>query len=1237
MLDENVQELCTFLAHSTKNEDKVVIINVEGMKCHSCVKNIQEKLLEKQGIHQAVVSLEDKRGFISALFLSSLHNTIVSFDPSKLDDNDIVDVINSMALNASLKYVNVLDRNVTRTPQKIPNFQKAVVEIRGMTCHSCVNTIEETVGRNDGIKSISVSLNECQGQLLIRFTFNEQNPILTFNYTAIVELISDMGFDAELQGTEDFVEEKSVEKSLFVRKMKDKKDEPSVKLGLKTSKFCMANNDSFEKRTFSIEGMTCASCVAYIERNIGKLKGVHSVVVALMSSKAEVVYDSMIIAAEDIADGINRLGYRAAVIDDGFNNHSVLNLLISGLTSETCVSRIESHVVARKGIESCSVSLVASVARIEYTPTFIGPRDIIKVIEDLGYSATIASHDEKLKRLDHSAETAKWRNSLLVSLLFGIPVMGVMIYFHWFQHTPMHPENQTPIFIPAISLDNLILFVLCTPVQIIGGKYFYLQSWKALKHGSANMDVLIVLATTISFSYSFIVIMTAIILRWPSSPMTFFDVTPMLITFITLGRWLEYKAKGKTSEALSKLMSLQAKEALLVTRDCADGRILSEENINVELVQRGDVLKVVPGAKIPVDGIVVDGKSVADESFVTGESMPVVKKQGSTVIGGSVNQNGTLLIQATHVGQETTLAQIVRLVEEAQTSKAPIQQTADRIAGFFVPVVVGLAALTLLIWIFVGFYIYDDDNRDTITKWEIILKRAFEAGIAVLAIACPCSLGLATPTAVMVGTGIGAVNGILIKGGEPLEMAHKITTVVMDKTGTITEGRPRVIRVQTLIPETCLSLRKMFAIIGSAESNSDHPIATSIAHFVKEWLNTKEWASVRRFHASAGNGIVCEIRKVDEMLQNVGLSKEKASKINCTIKLNNNDVSVIRKNHYDINEETFSVSEHFRVVIGNERWMKKNAVVIDKFTQNLVEEEQKSGYISVICAINGQIVVVVSIADVVKSEGSLAVWALQRMNIRVILLTGDNARTAGATARQVGIREVFAEVLPNQKRIKIEQLQHTKERVAMVGDGINDSPALATANVGIAIAAGSDVAIESAGIVLVKNDLIDVVAAIDLSKRTTRRIQLNFLFAILYNAIGIPIAAGVFMPWGFTIQPWMAAAAMALSSVSVVTSSLLLRFYKKPDKQTLDCAEFRAHQARLAMGDWPVVVHRGLDDSGVRRSLSKSSLNSFISTIASIFGSQQSVSRVTPSERKLLLRSNSNEAGKSDSPTALIV
>ncbi|MFH4980487.1 hypothetical protein AB6A40_007196 [Gnathostoma spinigerum] len=514
-------------------------------------------------------------------------------------------------------------------------------------------------------------------------------------------------------------------------------------------------------------------------------------------------------------------------------------------------------------------------------------------------------------------------------------------------------------------------------------------------------------------------------------------------------------------------------------------------------------------------------------------------------------------------------------------------------------------------------------HHDNMERLEAAFKRAFEAAITVLAIACPCSLGLATPTAVMVGTGVGANNGILIKGGEPLETAHKVTTVIFDKTGTITEGKPKLVRIRTLVSQKALQIDRILCIVGSAESNSEHPIGVAIASFVKEYMGTEEWTTVRRFHASAGSGISCEISDVDKMLQNsknddVVLLAKKLSRVGSFVQIPNSDIEIIQD---DIHEDpgTLFHKETLAVVMGNERWLIRNGVSVDENAYTILEEEQTKGCIAVLFAVNGRCIGVISIADKVKKEAALAVWALQEMGNHVVLLTGDNIKTAEAIARQVGITEVFAEVLPNQKQLKIQHLQENGEVIAMVGDGINDSPALACANVGIAIAAGSDVAIESAGIVLVKNDLIDVVAAIALSKKTTRRIRINLLFAIFYNAIGIPIAAGVFLPLGFSIQPWMAAAAMAMSSVSVVSSSLLLRTFNKPTIQSLSSAEFYRHEARLRMGQCHIVLHRGINDFGVRRQNSKLSVGSVLSAISSVFSSTQSLNRVKPKDREKLL------------------
>ncbi|PAV63414.1 hypothetical protein WR25_08379 [Diploscapter pachys] len=670
-------------------------------------------------------------------------------------------------------------------------------------------------------------------------------------------------------------------------------------------------------------------------------------------------------------------------------------------------------------------------------------------------------------------------------------------------------------------------------------------------------------------------------------------------------------------------MSLQAKEATLVTME--DGRITSEKGINIELVQKDDLIKVIPGAKVPVDGVVIDGKSSADESFITGESMPVVKKQGSTVIGGSVNQKGLLIVKATHVGNDSTLAQIVRLVEEAQTSKAPIQQLADKIAGYFVPAVVILSLLTLIGWTIVGYYT-TDSKMTPLLRFETVIKVAMEAAITVLAIACPCSLGLATPTAVMVGTGVGATNGILIKGGEPLEKIHKATTIVFDKTGTITEGRPRVVALHCNRSPVVLPLRTIALVCGSTESASEHPIGSAVTQFAREVLGSSDWAAVSRFHVAAGHGVSCRLdglKRVTNMITNdsrtilsLGAGEE--------ITIPGTEIKLHQLATMDAPRSGGSL-DSVEVVIGSERMMAKLSIEIDDKTRMQMHEEQLNGRIAVLCAINREIVCVICIADQVKKEAAMAVWALREMAMRIVLLTGDNAKTAESTAKWVGIDEVFAEVLPNQKQEKIKQLQNAGEKVAMVGDGVNDSPALASADVGIAIAAGSDVAIESAGIVLVRNDLIDVVAAIKLSKATTRRIRYNFLFAIIYNLLGIPIAAGIFRPVGLVLQPWMAAAAMAMSSVSVVTSSLLLRRFKKPTFGTLYCARFKEHEAMLAKGEFRVSVHRGLDDSGVFRSRTSSRLSALSSKLDSLLGSTSSIASGFGQKRKYALLEEKDE------------
>lgn len=738
--------------------------------------------------------------------------------------------------------------------------------------------------------------------------------------------------------------------------------------------------------------------------------------------------------------------------------------------------------------------------------------------------------------------------------------------------------SQHYMLIPGLNLENLLMFIFCTPVQIFCGRHFYKQAYLSLREGSANMDVLIALASSISYLYSVVVLIIAIVLQNNFSPTTFFDTTPMLMIFVSLGRWLEHIAKGKTSEALSKLLSLQALEGRLVSLD-EKGNIISEEIIDANLLKRGDLIKVVPGAKIPTDGQVVQGESACDESIITGESLPVEKKVGSNLIGGTTNQTGRLVMRATHVGKDTALSQIVRLVEEAQTSKAPIQKFADLIAGVFVPIVSGVSILTLLAWLLIGWFRFDliksyspyhRDTNHAVTHIEMTIELAFQFAITVLCVSCPCALGLATPTAVMVGTGAGATNGILIKGGEPLEIAHKIRSIVFDKTGTITQGVPSVTKIVRFLSEEKFALKNFLNLIASAENNSEHSLARAVVEFAKDYLKKETFHKCVNFQAVPGCGIKTKV-----------IYKEDDSET-----LKSNQISEFEnltwfEDQYNGRQfgqvcEDDASSKWYDVLIGNREWMKRNFIDIDKKIISEMEAYELNGNTCFLCAIDQVIVGMISIADKVKEEAHLTVYTLQKMGLEVYLLTGDNFKTANNIANQVGIKKVFAEMMPSDKVSKIKEIrQRTGGKVAMVGDGINDSPALAEADVGIAIGTGTDVAVEAADIVLIRNDLLDVIAAIELSKSTVRRIRFNFFFATVYNLVSIPLASGAFLPLGLNLKPWMASATMAFSSVSVVFSSLLLKFFKKPSLRRLMSREYLKYLQMQEANDEKLSIYYG--------------------------------------------------------------
>ncbi|XP_075055167.1 copper-transporting ATPase 2 isoform X2 [Mixophyes fleayi] len=1047
-----------------------ITIHIDGMHCKSCVHSIEGSISDLPGVGSIKVSLENKTAVIcflkSITDLLTLKKTIEELPPGNFKvtlpvGGDLSPTSRSKS-NLHLSYKQ----------NQLAATDKAVISIGGMTCGSCVSSIESMISQRKGIQSISVSLPGGVGTIYYSHTETNSEELRT--------TIEDMGFDATLvsdsplsvsnnqpSSTEPEVKKNSPDMTKTLNLHQDyildvlpKKPDPDIPL---------RDNTTAQKCVLQITGMTCASCVSNIERNLKKKDGIISVLVALMAGKAEVKYIANIIEPSEIAQLIENLGFGAVVLDGCTATHGSIELVIIGMTCASCVHNIESRLMRTRGILQASVALATCKAQVKFDPEMIGLRDIIQVIEVIGFQASLPKRDLTAHNLDHKQEIRQWRKSFLFSLIFGIPVICIMIYMLFAHNNHYGPSAMDTNIIPGLSITNLLFFILCTLVQSFGGWYFYVQAYKSLKHKATNMDVLIVLATTIAYIYSVCILIVAIAEESQQSPETFFDTPPMLFMFIALGRWLEHIAKSKTSEALAKLISLQATEATVVTLG-SNHSVVREEQVAVELVQRGDIVKVVPGGKFPVDGKVIEGTSMADESLITGEPMPVRKKPGSMVIAGSINAHGSVLVEATHVGSDTTLAQIVKLVEEAQMSKAPIQQLADKISGYFVPFIICVSILTLMAWMTVGFVNFDviikyfPSYSKIISKAEVIIRVAFQTSITVLSIACPCALGLATPTAVMVGTGVAAQNGILIKGGEPLEMAHKINTVMFDKTGTITQGVPKVMRVLLLGDVVRMPLKRMLAVVGTAEASSEHPLGMAVTKFCREELGTESLGYCTDFQAVPGCGIRCKVNNVESVL----MQSEEGL----------NEQNIYKSGFTHPQEDTFLIMapdlqgaaapEPHSVLIGNREWMRRNGLHISSDVDEAMTDHERKGQTAVLVAIDGALCGMIAIADMVKQEAALAVHTLKAMGVDVVLITGDNRKTAKAIATQVGIRKVFAEVLPSHKVAKVQELQNEGKRVAMVGDGVNDSPALARADIGIAIGTGTDVAIEAADIVLIR-------------------------------------------------------------------------------------------------------------------------------------------------------------------------
>lgn len=815
-----------------------------------------------------------------------------------------------------------------------------------------------------------------------------------------------------------------------------------------------------KQTTLGITGMTCATCAASIEKALSGVPGVDKATVNIATEKTTVEYDPSSVSETDLLKAIENAGYGVIT--------SELTLSLVGMTCATCAGTIEQALQRVEGVISASVNFAAEKAMIHYNPEVATVARLKKAVADAGYQARVSDASAQDSEGEaRERESRKLKFLVMFSFFFAIPTFILSFV------SPLET-----------SANNWVLLALATPVQLFVGRIFYIGTYRAFRNRRANMDTLIAMGTSAAYIYSLFVI---------ASPDTFtghvyFDTAALIISLILLGRYLEARAKGKTSQAIKKLMGLQPKTANIIV----DGR---EVEVPIEDVEVGNIVAVRPGEKIPVDGIVVEGTSAVDESMLTGESMPNEKSEGDQVTGATINKNGFIKFRATKVGKDTALAQIIRLVEQAQGSKAPIQRLADTVSGVFVPIVIGIAIVTLLAWYFVA------------GEPFVFAMTAF---IAVLVIACPCALGLATPTAIMVGTGKGAQNGILIKSAEALERSHRIKIIVFDKTGTLTKGKPAV---TDTVAVNGFSQEEVLRLAAVAEKGSEHPLGQAIVEAANN--GDHQLADPEEFKALAGRGVVAKV-------------------------------------------------EGKEVLLGNRALMEENSVDASAFEESIRELESQ-GKTVMLTAVDRKLAALIAVADTLKESAAPTIKSLHDMGIETVMITGDNRRTAQAMARQVGIDKVLAEVFPEDKAIEVRKLQDSGKVVAMVGDGINDAPALAQADIGIALGSGTDVAMESADIVLVKDDLRDVVGSIKLSRYTIRKIRQNLFWAFFYNTAGIPIAAGILYPaLGLLLNPIIAAAAMGFSSISVVSNSLLMNRYQVKSREQLDAGKRDASEPGVA-------------------------------------------------------------------------
>ncbi|KJD99690.1 Cu2+-exporting ATPase [Cryptococcus gattii NT-10] len=923
-----------------------------------------------------------------------------------------------------------------------------------------------------------------------------------------------------------------------------------------------------------VGGMTCGACVASIESQL-KQPGIQSVQISLLAERGVVEYDENFVKADGehwtddkIAEEIEDIGFEATVVEK--SEVEEVELHVYGLVNQEIASSLLSTTEAIAGVHSAILLPPYSQLALTHTPLLVSLRTIVDILTlsfpQLSFLPVSINNDSQIASLQRHKEAALWKRTFVMSAIFAVPVfiIGMLSMYlpTWLMGWTMWK------IVTGIYLGDLFCLVLTVPVQTWLAKRFYMNAWKSVKHGSATMDVLVVLGTSSAFCYSVLAMFFAMFSSDPDyHPQTFFDTSTMLITFVSLGRYIENIAKGKTSAALTDLLSLTPSSATIYADPPAEGGLpdssAQTRKIPTELVQVGDVVLLVPGEKIPADGTVLSGSTSVDESMVTGEALPMPKTAGSQVIGGTVNGLGTITFRVTRAGADTALSQIVKLVEEAQTSKAPIQQFADRIAGIFVPIVISLSLTTFVIWMIIShFWSYGSlpevFHSPGVSRFGVCLKLC----ISVVVVACPCALGLSTPTAVMVGTGVGAQNGILIKGGKALEACKGVKRVVLDKTGTVTEGKMTVVSVawasspgvvnigqgdldtaatlSTTTSANPLQRHTIISLISLAEARSEHPLGMAVAAHGREILSNAGLpppnGEIVEFESHTGEGLEAVVKLSGGAIE----ERIRIGKADFVLSNSKLDEAYAEKQQLSMPSE------------------------IQEFEQDQMALARTVIFVSIIRPTGVVPVTALALSDSPKPSSAQAIRALKAMGIKVTMLTGDAAATAQAVARQVGIDEdeVYSGISPKGKAKIVQDLGRAGGGVAMVGDGINDSPALVAASLGIALSSGTSIAIEAADVVLVRSDLLDVVAALDLGQTIFKKIKANLIWACCYNVLMIPLAMGVLLPWGINLHPMMAAAAMAFSSVSVVVSSLTLKWWTRPQASVVSGESYLPSSSR---------------------------------------------------------------------------